>query len=347
LLLYLFSMLIDPSLIVLYLIAIGCIIHGAYRSIVVLKIVTEQQIPVDESSLKLRNIIIFPILGSIMLVVMFFFLGVIYYFLLVIIGLLSLICISFVIYPAVEKLFSVTFRDGSGPFINVPKIGKIFAQHILVVLLAIGLILTWLFTGNWFVVDVIACCIGISQMAFIRLPNLKYSVILLSLFLIYDVFWVFISPLFFGKSVMVDVAERVTTSLPLALAMPHFFDIGYSLLGLGDIVLPGLFICFVYGFEDYLRQRNRRKPGVSYFVIVLIGYTVGFAATLLSFVIMKKGQPALLYLGPFTLIPVILSAWFRDQLKEMWEGVNGSLEDAKLQSISVENQTLLSADRDD
>lgn len=251
----------------------------------------------------------------------------------------------------VEKLFSEMYLDRSGPFFNVPRVGKVYVQYIVIVLLAIALIIAWLFTGFWVIVDGIACCIGITQMAVIRLPSLKYSVILLSLFLIYDVFWVFISPMFFGSSVMMDVAQKVTAVLPLALTMPHFFGQGYSLLGLGDIVIPGLFICFVFGFEQYLQQKNRKKPGVSYFVIVLIGYTVGFAATLLSFVIMQKGQPALLYLGPFTLIPVILAAWYRGQLREMWNGVNGAVEasQTKMQDVIVENQTLLSseADQDD
>ena len=81
----------------------------------------------------------------------------------------------------------------------------------------------------------------------------------------YDVFFVFISPYVFGSSVMVTVAtgssgtihtdenycEKYPTdsdcdlnSLPMLLVVPTFS--GYlsseSLLGLGDIVLPGLLL---------------------------------------------------------------------------------------------------------
>jgi hypothetical protein len=37
--------LVDPSLLVLFVIAIGCIVHGAKRSLLVLKMVTEENIP--------------------------------------------------------------------------------------------------------------------------------------------------------------------------------------------------------------------------------------------------------------------------------------------------------------
>jgi len=283
-----------------------------------------------------------------MLVVLFYFLGSIFYFLVVIIAILSLICICFTIYPVVEKLFAKIFSDGEGPFFNVPKLGRIYVQHILVLLIAIGLILTWIFTGFWLIVDGIACCIGITQLSIIRLNNLKVSVILLSLFLVYDVFWVFLSPILFGTSVMVAVATKVTSSLPLAFTMPHILGNGYSLLGLGDVVIPGLFICFVYGFEDTLKQLNKSKPGISYFAVVLIGYSVGFASTLISFMIMEKGQPALLYLAPFSLIPVILTAWYRGQLREMWTGVHReeASTQLKMEEIVVEQQGLLSGEEE-
>jgi len=137
---------------------------------------------------------------------------------------------------------------------------------------------------------------------------------------------------FGGESVMVDVATKMPASaIPMTLSMPHILgdDGAYSLLGLGDIVLPGLFICFNYGFDKSL-QRNAATGAIvtekstttkiSYFTIALIGYTVGFMMTLGSFMIMTKGQPALLYLVPCTLIPISVVAYFQGHFMQMWRG---------------------------
>ena len=93
--------------------------------------------------------------------------------------------------------------------------------------------------------------------------------LLLSCLFVYDVFWVFLSPRFFGESVMVSVATKQSTSpiqtladslhialpaafalhldLPVKLLVPrslfthsHHPTDDFLLLGLGDIALPGV-----------------------------------------------------------------------------------------------------------
>ena len=74
----------------------------------------------------------------------------------------------------------------------------------------------------------------------------------------------------------------------MLLKMPRFSDElgGYSLLGLGDIALPGLFVSFTLRF-DYMK---RRLGCSSYFMIACIGYAVGLLFTMLALMIMKSGQ---------------------------------------------------------
>lgn len=57
------------------------------------------------------------------------------------------------------------------------------------------------------------------------------------------------------------------------------------MLGIGDIVMPGLLLCFVLRYDNYKKQANGEVPGpgnmsgrmqrVSYFHCTLIGYFVG------------------------------------------------------------------------
>lgn len=60
------------------------------------------------------------------------------------------------------------------------------------------------------------------------------------------------------------------------------------MLGIGDIVMPGLLLCFVLRYDNYKKQANGEVPGpgnmsgrmqrVSYFHCTLIGYFVGESA---------------------------------------------------------------------
>ena len=87
----------------------------------------------------------------------------------------------------------------------------------------------------------------------LRLNKLLPGVIFLCLLFFYDIFMVFFTPHFTseGKSVMVKVALGIEA--PIKLLMPHISIKDYptntcSMLGLGDIVVPGLFIGFLIRF---------------------------------------------------------------------------------------------------
>jgi len=292
-----------------------------------------------------RNIVIFLIAGCVILVLLFYYFNIISYFLVVLVTLVSMISLFFVGAPLVDYVF-VRFK-WEDKALNVPKIAPIPYSLITLVTLCILMIALWIVTRSWFIVDCLAWCIGVTQIAVIRMPSLRICVYLLSAFLVYDVFWVFISPLIFGESVMVAVATQADMKmLPMTLTMPHVLDDPnlISILGLGDIVLPGLFICYTYAFDTALSSSTAPRsindeiidpPKVGYFVVSLVGYTAGFLATLISFAIMNKGQPALLYLVPFCLIPVSFASYMQNHLKIMWEGL------PRAPPPDVEDQALL------
>ena len=111
--------------------------------------------------------------------------------------------------------------------------------------------LSWYFTKNWLISNFIGICFVLMTLRTIKLNNLKVSFILLSGLFIYDIFWVFISPaIFSGNSVMIVVATNL--ELPVKLVAPTFSKFeSCSLLGLGDMVVPGLHMMYAsrFGFE--------------------------------------------------------------------------------------------------
>ena len=67
---------------------------------------------------------------------------------------------------------------------------------------------------------------------------------------VYDVFWVF------GTEVMVSVAKGLDA--PIKILFPKALGVKplpVSMLGLGDVVMPGLLLCFVMRYDAYKRAQ--------------------------------------------------------------------------------------------
>lgn len=119
-------------------------------------------------------------------------------------------------------------------------------------------------------------------------------------------------------------------SLPGKLVFPSTHNTGhFSMLGLGDIVMPGLLLCFVMRYDAYKRSQMAKlaEQGIplpshwhriSYFHCSLFGYFLGLITATVSSEIFKAAQPALLYLVPFTLAPLFTMAWLKGDLRSMW-----------------------------
>eukprot|EP00892_Ulva_mutabilis_P012076 jgi/Ulvmu1/9240/UM005_0340.1 len=94
--------------------------------------------------------------------------------------------------------------------------------------------------------NLVACMVASDLLQLVGLRSFRTAAVLLLGLLVYDVFWVFGSPAVVGDNVMLTVATSSAISAPTRLLFPRVSaatDIGafpFSLLGLGDIVVPGL-----------------------------------------------------------------------------------------------------------
>lgn len=136
---------------------------------------------------------------------------------------------------------------------------------------------------------------------------------------------------------MVEVAtgKGSKEQLPMVIRVPKLIKSAlslcerpYSLLGFGDILLPGLFVGFCRNFD--IVAQIKRSP---YFVGAIVGYGIGLLITFIALVYMKTGQPALLYLVPSVLIPVTIISLIRKEFKSLWYGrVNTQVEDKETET---------------
>jgi len=202
----------------------------------------------------------------------------------------------------------------------------------------------------WIVQDLFGGCMCVLFLSVIRLPSIKVASYLLVAAFFYDIFFVFITPLIFTSSVMITVATggagpttdpltcekypttdgcRVPNPLPMLFAIPKIGDYqgGSSLLGLGDIVLPGLLLSFAWRLDmSKVLVRMSGRGGVDegarggYFVYLCVGYGIGLMMANIAVYLMEMGQPALLYLVPMTLGWMVWLAVRRGEVAEIWGG---------------------------
>jgi len=108
-----------------------------------------------------------------------------------------------------------------------------------------------------------------------------------------------------------------------------------SLLGLGDVAIPTLFLVYLLRTDFELGL----LWDAGFFVYGLIGYLVGLAATSIVVAFTHTGQPAMLYIVPSMLIPVLLLARARALLPLIWHGIPANTRRAlRARSVAVAQQ---------
>merc|ERR1711871_530307 len=122
-------------------------------------------------------------------------------------------------------------------------------------------------------------------------------------------------------------AEAVcsVSELPMMLYMPAFLTWDTNndaVLGLGDIILPGLLLVWAARYD--LRRYGSlytERAGNGYFPMIAMGYAIGLCLSMVAMEATDTGQPALMYLVPCTLGPTLIRSLKSDTLTELWEGL--------------------------
>ncbi|KAG0578283.1 hypothetical protein KC19_4G011100 [Ceratodon purpureus] len=178
----------------------------------------------------------------------------------------------------------------------------------------------------------IAVCIVTELLQLLSLGSFATAAAMLSGLLLYDVFWVFGSSHVFGDNVMVTVATSPAFDGPMKLIFPNMIANSpnpYSILGLGDIAVPGLLIALMLRFD---RSRSKSLAGAddeidaqelpadkTYFITCIASYIFGLTVTVVANSVSGAAQPALLYLVPSLLFGVFIVAASRREASLLLE----------------------------
>ncbi|XP_032417467.1 signal peptide peptidase-like 2A isoform X1 [Xiphophorus hellerii] len=289
------------------------------------------------------SIIIFVIVMCGMLVLMYFFYNVLVYIIIVIFCFAT----ASALFSCLDAVLDL-IRCGTLSFSVRNK--SFSVRSILLASVCISVAVIWGVYRNedrwiWILQNLLGIAFCLNFMKTITLSNFKICVILLTLLLLYDVFFVFITPFFTknGVSIMVQVAlgpdasgektqgnmveipaepQPPSEKIPVVMRVPRFSawaqnlcGLQFSILGYGDIIVPGLLVAYCSRFDVWINSRKK-----VYFISCGFAYLLGLVLTFAVMLLSGMGQPALLYLVPFTLITSAVVAGCRGEMRQFWTG---------------------------
>ncbi|KAF2135219.1 uncharacterized protein K452DRAFT_293392 [Aplosporella prunicola CBS 121167] len=209
----------------------------------------------------------------------------------------------------------------------------------------------------WFLTNLLGFAFSYGAMQLLSPTTFGTGTLLLSALFFYDIYMVFFTPM------MVTVAKSLDIPIKLVFPRPSVPSPvegrppikQHAMLGLGDVVIPGIMIGLALRFDlymFYLRKQRRveaeqDKPAETqkakyvsvsnrwgealwnvgptpgsfprpYFRASLVGYVLGMLATLAAMQIANHAQPALLYLVPGVLLAIWGTALVRGEVKDVW-----------------------------
>merc|ERR1712045_355018 len=208
--------------------------------------------------------------------------------------------------------FCFQFTRGKGP--ENEEIAKYdFSTHDLVTLaISTGVGVWYFMKKHWIANNLFGLAFAVNGVELLHLNSVMTGCTLLGGLFLYDIFWVF------GTDVMVTVAKSFEA--PIKLVMPQdllengFNATNMAMLGLGDIVIPGIFVALLLRYDQSLKRNSN-----FYFWVTFLAYIAGLLTTIAVMHFYKHAQPALLYLVPACIGTPLFFALIRGDIKSMFQ----------------------------
>ncbi|KAK7057203.1 minor histocompatibility antigen H13 [Favolaschia claudopus] len=290
----------------------------------------EEEMPERMSS---SDAYLFPIIGSVTLVGMYLvvkYLGTAWinwllgwYFSLAGVGAVCKSAISLARWALGEarwKSFDlVEFTIRKGTTSNAPALVSLALRTPSLFLLPLATIPSGLYSlraRSILLTDILALAFAHNALSLLKIDSFQTGCILLTGLFFYDIWWVF------GTEVMVKVATNLDIPIKLMWTKNIWFggERGFTMLGLGDVVVPGIFIALALRY-DYHRAGSPaygQRFGKPYFYAGLVAYVLGLLTTMSVMHVFGKAQPALLYLSPACIASFGVTGVLKGDLGAAW-----------------------------
>ncbi|CAI4044662.1 aspartic endopeptidase SKDI_11G1140 [Saccharomyces kudriavzevii IFO 1802] len=227
------------------------------------------------------------------------------------------------------------------------QISNLYLNNALIVSFVFSIISTvyfYLSPNDWLISNAVSMNMAVWSISQLKLKNLKSGALILIALFFYDIYFVF------GTDVMVTVATNL--DIPVKLRLPVKFitaqnNFNFSILGLGDIALPGMFIAMCYKYDIWKWHLDHDDTEFhflnwsyvgKYFITAVVSYIASLVSAMVSSSVFNTAQPALLYIVPSLLISTVLVACWNKDFKQFWNFQYDTIEMDKSSKKFVENK---------
>lgn len=319
----------------LFFSSLSCIYIGSRRGIIIQDKIEKEE---KEKSERMTNkdAYLFPIYGSVVLFGLYIVYKIfdknllnmvlsVHFTFFGFLSLIQMLCYHLdKIFPQWEKVIVLRRKyELKLPFYSRSFDISVSRTEILAGLIALPPTVGYFISKHWLLNNLFGVSFSVCGIESLILPNFQVGFILLWGLFFYDIFWVY------GTDVMYTVAKSVDAPIKLIFPVNLFVEQpNYSMLGLGDIVIPGVFIALCLKYDVDKAIVNLRKQGIkefsfetintSYFIWSLVGYALGIVLTFNAMTFFKKPQPALLFLVPCCCFAVLLCAIKNKEFKTIF-----------------------------
>ncbi|KAG0360646.1 Signal peptide peptidase-like 2A [Podila minutissima] len=265
-------------------------------------------------------------------------------------------------------VYASLFTFGLGSFVSIQqslpgilsRMGLGQGHHNLNTAFSGLFVLAWFWQRNesiaWIFQDILGGFTIALMLKVLKAPSMSAPTLLLLTAFVYDVFFVFVTPYLTKSGESIMEAAATGAALTVKETIPMLFRIpsrsGEAMLGFGDVVLPGILVTFlkeadarleeysggcyeILGLGETRTQKSWWSRRWGYHLTAILGYALGLEVTFMAMMWSNKGQPALLYLVPCTVIPVMLLASKRHELSLLWNGW-GDVDQAEGEEVEVD-----------
>ncbi|XP_028171819.1 minor histocompatibility antigen H13 [Ostrinia nubilalis] len=307
----------------LVVMAILPIFFGSFRSVKYLK--EQKESGEKHETMSNKDALMFPLIASCALFALYIFFQFFskeyinllltgYFFFLGVLALSHLLSpiIAFMVPVSIPNVpYHIHFTRGAGDAKSDIVNYKFTSYDVICVLISLCLGAWYLLKKHWIANNLFGIAFAINGVELLHLNNVVTGCILLCGLFLYDIFWVF------GTNVMVTVAKSFEA--PIKLVFPQDILVNglqadnFAMLGLGDIVVPGIFIALLLRFDKSLARGSEL-----YFRCTFAAYVAGLLCTIAVMHAWRRAQPALLYLVPLCLATPLLLALLKGDLKALF-----------------------------
>ena len=264
--------------------------------------------------------------GSGMLILIYFYKNYIFIILNILICFESWILSYYTILFFVLEIGKIIFTSKKHKELNKKKLKIFFGLNIYEIistLISFIITISYFITRHWILNNIICFCFSFTILSFLILKSFMICFLFLFLYFLYDTFWVFYSEKIFQENIMEVAATSI--QIPIKIEFPTLFSNIPSnncmLLGLGDIILPGIVIKYCRRFDLIKNKLDSSSKYFSYYIYNLFLYFISVAIAMIMMFGFDHSQPVLFYISPIFIIGLAFKALYDKCFLDFWNGL--------------------------